>query len=265
MPVVNRLIRYVLRAVPQNSPSIYTWCKHYVDSYNGDNNDDISTNGELHFMQQVLPRAEMVFDVGANVGNWTALALKISGNLQIHCFEPSRQTYEKLIANKFPATVAYNNFGLSSAAGESDLFVFADGAGINSLYRREGLQSYGLATPELTETIRLRTLDSYCDQNGIERIDFLKVDVEGHELEVLKGGRRLLANGRIDVIQFEYGGCNIDAGVLLKDIFDFFAELQYSFFKIYPDEIRPVSLYDQRLENFQYQNWAVIRDGYQPA
>jgi hypothetical protein len=71
----------------------------------------------------------------------------------------------------------------------------------------------------------------------------------------------LLKSGSVGIIQFEYGGCNIDSGVLLKDIFAFFGDLDYSFYKIYPREARLVSKYDQRLENFQYQNWAIVKNG----
>jgi hypothetical protein len=59
--------------------------------------------------------------------------------------------------------------------------------------------------------------------------------------------------------QIEYGGCNIDARVFLKDMFELFSPFPYIFYKIYPRELRRVKRYDQRLENFQYQNWVVMR------
>ena len=86
----------------------------------------------------------------------------------------------------------------------------------------------------------------------------MKVDVEGHELEVFKGAQEMLAHKSIKRIQFEYGGCNIDSRVLLKDLFDFFQSYGYSLFKLFPHELRHVPRYDQRLENFQYQTWVVL-------
>jgi FkbM family methyltransferase len=248
--------------VPAHSQRVYRWCKQYVDHYNGENNDQIETNGELRLMQRNLPQCRMVFDVGANVGTWAALALKINPRLDLHCFEPSHVTYQQLISNHFPQNVRCNNFGIGSAPGEAKLFIFENAAGINSLYQREGLQSFGLSTPQRTETVHLETIDNYCQGHRIEIIDFLKVDVEGHEMEVFKGAERMLSSGCVNIIQFEYGGCNIDAGVLLKDIFNFFKPLSYSFFKIYPQELRSIATYDQGLENFQYQNWAFVRNGY---
>ena len=75
---------------------LYRVCKRYVDRYNSENNDNIHTNGEWCFMEFILPQCMIVFDVGANVGDWTALALEINPRLQIHCFEPSAVTFQRL-------------------------------------------------------------------------------------------------------------------------------------------------------------------------
>lgn len=101
----------------------------------------------------------------------------------------------------------------------------------------------------------MQTLDRYCETADIAYIDFMKVDVEGHELEVFKGAMTLLRQKRIGMIQFEYGGCNIDARTLLKDFIEFFEALDYDLYKVFATELRRVPRYDQRLENFQYQNW----------
>jgi len=93
----------------------------------------------------------------------------------------------------------------------------------------------------------------------------MKVDVEGHELEVFKGAQGMLEKGAVKRIQFEYGGCNIDARMLLKDFFAFCAPYRYAFYKIYPHDLRHIPRYDQRLENFQYQNWVALAPGIDPG
>ena len=60
------------------------------------------------------------------------------------------------------------------------------------------------------------------------------------------------------MVQFEYGGTYIDSRILLKDFYDFFARMNYSFFPLYPYSVRPVLCYDQRLENFQYKNFLIV-------
>ncbi len=211
-----------------------------------------------------LHHARVVFDIGANVGDWARHAIQINPQAVLHCFEPSLPTFTRLSASGLPDSVIRNNFGLSSGAGPADLLVFKDGAGINSLYRRTGLESYGLEPQQATESVRLDTLDHYCEAHAVNQIDFCKVDVEGHELEVFKGMSGMLARGRIRLLQFEYGGCNIDSRVLLKDIFDLFRPLDYAFYKVFPKSLRRVVRYDQKLENFQYQNWALVGPAGEP-
>lgn len=254
------LISRLIAKVPPEDAAVYSGCRQYVNRCNSENNDDIRTNGELRFMKERLGSSQLVFDVGANVGKWAALALEINPDLRLHCFEPSKPTFQKLLANNFPKTVTCNNLALGSAPGENTLYVFEEGSGLNSLYERRGLEDgWNLETQKKTETIRLETLDRYCAQHSIAEIDFLKLDVEGHELEVFRGAKEALETGRVKAIQFEYGGCNIDARVLLRDVFEFFQSYRYIFYKIYPGELRRVARYDQRLENFQYQNWAILR------
>lgn len=72
--------------------------------------------------------------------------------------------------------------------------MFGDGPGANSLYRRQGLR-LGLAPQSREEVVRVELLNSYCQRAEIQAIDFLKIDVEGHELEVLKGAADMLAKG----------------------------------------------------------------------
>ena len=250
--------RFLLKTLPFNK-HLYNFCKSYVEKHDGDCNGDMETNGELRVMRQFLPCSSVVFDIGAHVGEWTNRALEINPQLQIHCFEPGRDNFTKLAAGVQSGQVVCNPFGLSSRQGEQSFFIYRDAPGLNSLYQRRGLEDgWGLETTHETETVRLNTLENYCREKNIETIDFMKIDVEGHELEVFKGGRSLFAENRVGIIQFEYGGCNIDSKVLLKDLFEFFEGTAYRFYKIFPDRLKHVPRYDQRLENFKYQNWLLI-------
>ena len=249
---------FLLKTLPFNK-HLYNFCKSYVEKHDGDCDGDIATNGELRVMKHFLSGCSVVFDVGAHTGEWTRLALSINPGLTIHCFEPSRDNFDYLIRNVSSPNVTCNPFGLSSENGERPLFIFRSAPGLHSLYQRRGLEDgWGLKTPRETETVMLDTLENYCAQRQIGRIDFLKIDVEGHELEIFKGGRSLFEDDRVGMIQFEYGGCNIDSKVLLKDIFEFFAGMNYNFYKIFPDRLKRFRRYDQRLENFKYQNWILI-------
>lgn len=243
------------------SKILYNFCKQIVDKYYSQNNCNIYTNGELRVMQTFLKKFRVIFDIGSNIGEWTKLALDINKDLEIHCFEPSQYTFKKLIENNFSDNVICNNIGLSSRKGERTFFIFENGSGLNSLYKRIGSEYIlGEKLQDKEETILLDTLENYCSERNIKEIDFIKIDTEGHELEVLKGGESLIKKGQIKVIQFEYGGTNIDSHVLLKDIFNFFNKLDYSFYKIFPKHLKLIKKYDSQFENFQYQNWLIVKN-----
>jgi hypothetical protein len=130
---------YLINILPRNN-LIYRICNRYVGLYNAENNDNIQTNGEMRLMRIVLPQCAIVFDVGANIGDWSALALEINPQLQIHCFEPSLATFQRLQTRLERKEVKCKNIALGSKSGELTLHVFADGSGENSFYQREGLE-----------------------------------------------------------------------------------------------------------------------------
>jgi hypothetical protein len=70
----------------------------------------------------------------------------------------------------------------------------------------------------------------------------------------------MLKNGSIRVIQFEYGGCNLDARVYLGDIWDFLEPHGFRFSKLYPEGPRQIEKYQQSLETFKYSNWIAIHN-----
>lgn len=233
--------------IPPYNDTIYRFCQRYVDRYHNRNDSRMERNGEIYFLQKIAPQLKSVFDVGANVGEWTKHILRFNGAIQVHCFEPSKVTFERLQANLFPPNVSLNNLGVSSSAGSSVLHVAQELAGINSLYANEMLNA--------TEDIQLTTLDLYCQQHAVEHIDMLKIDVEGHEFQVLKGADQMLSEGRISIIQFEYNDSFIYARVFLKDIFDYLKPLGYSAYKLMPDHLREYRDYSTKLDNFQFSNW----------
>lgn len=235
--------------------AVYQWCQGYVDRYQNTNNDNPESNGEYAWLRTILPNCRIVFDVGAHHGNWAAYALSINPALELHCFEPSPTTFTTLQQRVFPPTVHRVNIGLSDQQGIAELHVFPDEPMMNSVYGRTGIAIASTST----ETITLDALDRYCASAGIERIDLLKMDVEGHELSVLQGSTEMLARGAIRAIQFEYGGCNIDARVLLKDLFAVLEAHGYRVSKLFPDGAHLLPGYEQRLETFQYQNFVATR------
>lgn len=252
-------LRKLFRVIPKIG-FLHVLCQRYVDDYRGEHNSDMYTNGELRFIKRNIEKFDTVFDVGANEGEWAKFMLSLNKNIKLHCFEPSVFTFQKLIENNFPKNVICNNFGLGSRKETKELFIFKNGSGGNSLYRRYGVKQEA----QKKEQVALDALENYCREKKIKEVDFIKIDTEGHELEVLKGMKGLLEENRVKMIQFEYGGCDIDSRVFLKDIFDFFKNLDYKIYKIFPNELKIIENYRQDLENFRYANYVAVQKNSEP-
>lgn len=236
----------------------YLACQRFVDRRNGRRNSDMETNGEIRLIKRNAKNWNIVFDIGANQGEWTRAVVRVNPHAKIHCFEPDKTAFKRLIENNFSSNIACNDIGLSSSKQDLPMYVFSDGSELNSLYKREGLELEHGAQNSSIE-VKLDTLENYCLEKEIASIDFVKIDVEGHELEVLKGMKAMLEDNKIKVIQFEYGGCNIDSRVLLKDIFIFFKDFNYDIYKILPKKLMLIESYKEIYEDFVYSNYLVMQ------
>jgi FkbM family methyltransferase len=243
----------LVQLLPLQSELLYRFCRKVVDHYRGDNNDDPHSNGELRVLRTALREADVIFDVGANVGEWLDLAMQIRPRAAFHAFEPCSGTYDRLRARGLPANVTLVQAAAGATSGSASLFVVGDGATGNSLYDR----SRNGDQQARVESVPMVTLDDYCAAAGIDRIDYLKIDVEGHELAVLQGGAGMMEAGRIDTIQFEYGGTYLDARIQLRDVVSLAwrHNARYRLFKILPRGLASHPTVEPGLETFQYSNW----------
>jgi FkbM family methyltransferase len=227
--------------------------------------DEFSTNGELALMRHVSATAArtsgpiVLFDVGANVGGYGAALLDrfTMANAFVHAFEPSAETYAALTKRLGGRDhIALHNFGFSDRAERRELYSSEGLSGLSSVYPR--LLAHRDIEMNKSETIELRRLDDFCEAESIESIHFLKIDVEGHELSVLKGAERMLREGRIHSIQWEFGGCNIDSRTFFRDFY-YLLNDQYRIFRIVKDGIHPVPRYWEGLEIFDTVNYFAER------
>lgn len=215
-------------------------------------------NGEVRFLKQHLSQYDtevVLFDVGANRGEWSEVVLDINPDAIIHCFEPGNFTFEKLIGKGFPSNVVCNNFALGSRSGTRKLVVYGKTSKHNSFYPQYDKE------PEAYQEISVETIDDYCKQHDIAWIDYLKIDVEGGELDVLQGAESMLSARNIGVVQFEYGARYLDAGVFLKDILEWVATFGYEVYKLLPRGWLHKIRYSQQLENFRYANYVLSVSG----
>ncbi len=194
-----------------------------------------------------------VFDVGANNGQYLQLALnQLAGRLvSIHAFEPSTVAFEKL-QRRFghQSEVTLNHFALGSEPSVQTLYYDVAGSELSSLYPRK-IDHHGISFSG-SEQVRVETLDNYCASHGISHIDLLKLDAEGHELRIIEGAIHMFERAAIDLVSFEFGGCNIDSRTFVRDFFDFFARHGMKLARVTAfGKLYEIQRYEESLEQFR--------------
>ncbi|MFC1681596.1 FkbM family methyltransferase [Pseudomonadota bacterium] len=145
---------------------------------------------------------QRIVDAGANIGQTALYVNRWFRGADVYCFEPVKESYLALIENtKQHSNIHAINSALSSARGHRDIRLYANSElatfHLNETDLSVGLKSVG------TEKVTCDTLDD-CFPDGYP-IDILKMDVQGHEIEVLEGARDHLEDGRIHFIIGEAG------------------------------------------------------------
>jgi FkbM family methyltransferase len=151
--------------------------------------------------QSTAKGAKMILDVGANAGIYSLAALAVQPDAKVHAFEPTPE-----IANRLRATAKLNGLdhlyvhevAVSSKTGSATLHRFRGeldaNEGMNFITERSGSDG---------EKVQTVCLDQFCQEHSIDKVDLLKIDIQGHEYAALKGAEQLIRAGRITTIFME--------------------------------------------------------------
>lgn len=217
-------------------------------------NHDIYSNGEANLLKKIgTLNPKIIFDVGANVGEYALLVSKYCPTATIYSFEPVQGTYDILreaTENHKQIKTFKNGFYKEKSTQIINLY---DSNAHSSLFDVTGED----ATAERRETIDLVAGDDFVLEHGIENIDFLKLDVEGTEMNAMIGLKKSLEQKRIRMVQFEYGTINIVTRKLLIDFYAFFKQHGYIVGKLYPKRVA-FREYNFKHEDFVGPNFIAI-------
>jgi len=139
---------------------------------------------------------EVIFDAGANIGQTANYFIKHFPQADIYCFEPVKATYDELIKNVKSDKIHPFNEGLGAEIKALTIHK-NNSSGSSSLKGDDGRFFE-------TELVQINTGQNFCELNKIEMIDILKMDVEGFEIDVLKGFGPLLGS-KVKMIYSEVG------------------------------------------------------------
>jgi FkbM family methyltransferase len=154
------------------------------------------------------PDIRTVFDVGANDGQTVRRFARAFPQADLYSFEPDPATFERLVAavGGLP-NVRLFNVALGRETGEARLFRFAFDETNSLLPKAVGAESYVVDADFLRQTgtipVKVATIDTICEESNIPRIDLLKIDTQGYEVEVLQGAQDLLAASGVRLVYAE--------------------------------------------------------------
>ncbi len=223
-----------------------------------------SENGEFNLISNIEFQNlnPIIFDVGANKGSWAIKVSEHFSNARIHAFEPVLDTFNDLVENTNGINIKCNNLAILDKLGQTNFYYYGRKdakhlSELSSIYKRseEIERNFGLTKSILT--VNTTTISSYCNENNIKNIDFLKIDTEGAEHNVINGAMDLIKSRLITYIQFEYGGTYLDSKNTLKNMYNILSEY-YLIYKILPKSLLDTNQWDERLEDYKYANYIAI-------
>jgi FkbM family methyltransferase len=196
-----------------------------------------------HCIPSISPK--IIFDVGANVGDFTKTSIRFFPKTNYFCFEPSKATNQKLKNISFGNNVSIYKIALSNV---NDTLPFTKNHNLcNSLvvkkksdddnHDQDGLdiRIRALSGDDIeTEIVQTKTLDVFCKEHDVNKIDILKIDTEGFDFEVLQGAEKMLSQKRIDIIYTELTFVkDINKFSRAFDVIDFLWGFDYEVFRFY--------------------------------
>lgn len=182
--------------------------------------------GLTEVIWRLVEPGDVVIDAGANIGYVTSLmAARVGQDGQVYSFEPHPEIFDDLLENQNRwresnrwEHVHVRQVALSNRTGEGSLSLpegFGENRGTATLLNeRRGAGEFGVDRATQTCTVRLEKLDDLFRDD--EKIKLIKVDVEGHELEVLEGASALIGKGVRDIVFEEHRGYPSDVTCFLE-------------------------------------------------
>lgn len=228
------------------------------------NSGNLEKTGEKFVIDNLLPKKittgkPVLFDVGGNIGEYTIYLKNIFPEANIFTFEPNPKAFavmkEKLA--EF-SNVTCENIGLGSTVGSEKMFSYSklENSAFGTLSRAALSDLYKMNDQIEEINFSINTIDNYCAQRNISRIDFLKIDTEGQELNVLKGAEQMIKNNKIKIIQFEFNDFNVYYRIFLKDFYSLLKN--YNFYRTHKNGLIELGDYDTINEIFKFQNIVAV-------
>jgi FkbM family methyltransferase len=211
---------------------------------------------EISFLNRFLRSGDVFFDIGSNIGLFSLHASVIVGESgKIIAFEPTPDSFKKLVENielNNIKNILPVNIGLSDKKGFLELNISGNGydawnsfANLNDNYYIE------------KRAVEVLTLDDFIAQNNISKINLIKLDVEGWELFVIRGGENYIKNAKDLVLLIEFTEENaFAAGYYVHEIYDLLKSWGYEWYSFTNSKL----IKEERRLNYPYNNFIAAKN-----
>ncbi len=236
-------------------------CEKYLRAYHNEDFFVFAKNGEQFALRKAAGYLEdtspVIWDVGAHLGEWALAARQIFPAATIHSFEVMPQIAERLthlVARDSAITV--HALGMSDQPGDRTVHLNEAHDSTNSIAPRVESPLFQAGTSEFICQC------TTCDQMAltIPPPTILKIDVEGHEVAVLRGAKAMLASTRRPLmIQIEYGDTYLPARSTLRDVYQLLEVGNYQIGRLFPNHVH-FKPYEHTDEHFRMGNLIAVYD-----
>ena len=198
----------------------------------------------------------LCLDIGGNIGNYSVELLKRFPSTEIHIFEPSLKNIEilkRLFSKKTKIKIVPS--AISNFTGKATLFHDKKGSSLASLAPRN-LDHFDIKFNHFEKVDVICIYDYWIRELKKRTIDIAKIDIEGFEYNALIGFKTALKNTKL--VQFEFGGCNIDTRTYFRDLWYFLTYNNFSIYRITPFGCQLINNYKESDEAFRTANFIAI-------
>lgn len=226
----------------------------YLDYYRNVENYDMARNGERWLLTRAAKifqgRKICVFDVGANYGEWSRIAMDLLPQAHIYAFEMIPEFQEAVRSLEQGGRLTMLPFGLSDQQAEREVFRVGGGGKMIP-------NPFSKKKPEPVRAL-LTTADEVMREHALTNVEMVKIDTDGHEIAVLAGMAHTLATRPPSIIQFEYSRYTLLHRYYLKDAYDLLGSHGYKIGRLLPKGVA-FAKYKWLDEDFRSSNFVAAR------
>lgn len=200
-------------------------------------------------LRGIFRKDAVIFDVGAAKGDWSATMLSKLPNARMFLVEPQPSSQALIAQRNLPNTILLS-CALGASVGVATLYAPREAAVVASLYKRSDSRWEDLKYDEYE--IPMSTLEDLAKKNDLDFIDFVKMDIEGHELSALHGATPLFKEAKVGALSFEFGPGNVNSRTMFIDFFELLSDFGFSVYRILPGgRLKSIPRYDEDCEYYR--------------